>query len=170
VQLIVIQSQALPQAQVPTVIIAPTHNVPMSSYSGMRSMNYATYEPRTSSAVGASVLISNLNNNISESDIIELFEEIGTVSAVTMVNPTTAMVTFVDGRDASTACQTYHNRLLDGMPMQCNVIPQPGVASAPRDVRSRLQPQSNPHPNRLRAADMFASDNKRKNVQFTVKI
>lgn len=72
---------------------------------------------------GASVLISNLNPTITQSDIIELYGEIGVLAAVNMINQTTALVTYHNSSDAFRAVKVYHNRLLDGRPMLVNMMP-----------------------------------------------
>jgi hypothetical protein len=72
---------------------------------------------------GASVLISNLNPTITQSDIIELYGEVGVLTAVNMINQTTALVTYQNSSDAFRAVKVYHNRLLDGRPMLVNMMP-----------------------------------------------
>jgi hypothetical protein len=72
---------------------------------------------------GASVLISNLNPTITQSDIIELYGEVGSLAAVNMINQTTALVTYHNSSDAFRAVKVYHNRLLDGRPMLVNMMP-----------------------------------------------
>jgi len=72
---------------------------------------------------GASVLISNLNPTITQSDIIELYGEVGVLAAVNMINQTTALVTYHNSSDAFRAVKVYHNRLLDGRPMLVNMMP-----------------------------------------------
>ena len=46
-----------------------------------------------------------------------------------MINPSTAMISYQSQTDATKAVQTYHNRLLDGLPMQCTLIPSPGIGA-----------------------------------------
>lgn len=74
---------------------------------------------------GASVLISNLDPTITQSDIIELFGEIGVLTAVNIINQTTALVTYQNSSDAVRAVKVYHNRLLDERPMFVNMMPNP---------------------------------------------
>lgn len=86
-------------------------------------------------AQGASVLISNLMPSITQSEIIELFGDIGVMTAVNMINQTTALVTYQNSSDAVRAVKVYHNRLLDGKPMLVNMMPNSTPAS---NVRSRV--------------------------------
>ena len=100
----------------PTYIIAPAA-VPKASPTLDKSQASST------SGVGASVLISNLLPSITQSDIIELFGEIGLMTAVNMINQTTALVSYQNSSDAVRAVKIYHNRLLDGRPMLVNMMP-----------------------------------------------
>lgn len=84
---------------------------------------------------GASILISNLMPSITQSEIIELFGDIGVMTAVNMINQTTALVTYQNSSDAVRAVKVYHNRLLDGKPMLVNMMPNSTPAS---NVRSRV--------------------------------
>lgn len=86
-------------------------------------------------AQGASILISNLMPSITQSDIIELFGDIGVMTAVNMINQTTALVTYQNSSDAVRAVKVYHNRLLDGKPMLVNMMPNSTPSS---NVRSRI--------------------------------
>ena len=52
----------------------------------------------------------------------ELFEEIGPIVRSSKINSSVALIVFHNETDARKACNTYHNRLLDGMPMQCNTL------------------------------------------------
>lgn len=84
---------------------------------------------------GASILISNLMPSITQSEIIELFGDIGVMTAVNMINSTTALVTYQNSSDAVRAVKVYHNRLLDGKPMLVNMMPNPTPTT---NVRSRV--------------------------------
>lgn len=86
-------------------------------------------------AQGASILISNLMPSITQSDIIELFGDIGVMMAVNMINQTTALVTYQNSSDAVRAVKVYHNRLLDGKPMLVNMMPNSTPTS---NIRSRI--------------------------------
>lgn len=78
---------------------------------------------RVADAQGASILVSNLPPSISQSDIIQLFCEIGDMIAVNLINPTTALVTYQNANDAVRAVKIYHSRLLDDKPMIVNMMP-----------------------------------------------
>lgn len=84
---------------------------------------------------GASVLVSNLMPSITQSEIIELFGDVGVMNAVNMINPTTALVTYQKGSDAVEAVKVYHNRLLDGKPMFVYMMPNASTSN----IRSRIQ-------------------------------
>lgn len=101
------------QRNQPTYIIAPAA-APKSNLA-MDSIN--------DTPQGASVLISNLKPSITQSDIIELFGDIGVLTAVNIINQTTALVTYQNSSDAVRAVKVYHNRLLDGSPMLVNMMP-----------------------------------------------
>lgn len=77
---------------------------------------------------GNSVVVSNLRESISQHDLLELFGDVGTMSSFTKIDDKTAMISYSNASDASRAVQTYHNRLLDGAPMQCTLIPSPAIA------------------------------------------
>jgi hypothetical protein len=52
----------------------------------------------------------------------ELFGEIGPIVRSSKVNNTVALVVYRSESDARKACLTYHNRYLDGIPLQCNTL------------------------------------------------
>lgn len=66
---------------------------------------------------GASVLVSNLHPQVTESDMRDLFQDIGPMQDARLVSTGTALVTFFRRATAIRACDTYHGRLLDGQPM-----------------------------------------------------
>lgn len=104
------------QRNQPTYIIAP------STVNKAKPAINATAN-RASDTQGASILVSNLPPAISQSDIIQLFCEIGDMIAVNLINPTTAMVTYQNANDAVRAVKIYHSRLLDDKPMIVNMMP-----------------------------------------------
>jgi len=79
--------------------------------------------PSTTSVGGASILISNLSPEATQSDIIEIFGNVGVMTAVNIINQTTALVTYQTSSDAVRAVKFYNNRLLDGKPMLVNMMP-----------------------------------------------
>lgn len=119
------------QTPAPTYIIAPAAP---SSNLAMDNVQEAQQ--------GASVLISNLGSMITQSEIIELFGDLGTLTGVNMINQTTALVTYQKSSDAVKAVKVYHNRFLDGKPMYVNMMPTSTVPTA--TIRSRIgQAQTN---------------------------
>lgn len=91
-----------------------------------------------SRGVGHSIIISNLSSSVTQTDIMELFGDIGPISSFQSINSTTAMVTYNSTGDASRAIQTYNNRLLDGLPMQVTLIPTPGASSPTKSGVSQV--------------------------------
>lgn len=96
-----------------------------------------------------------------------MFGEIGALIDINMINSSMALITYDNADDARNACQTYNNRLLDGYPMQCNILPDTskykpeiqlplssrlGPNPNPKPVRSQPQPQSQP---RFRSPQRF---------------
>lgn len=112
------------QQQQPTYIIAPA--APRSNLA----------MDNVPEASGASILISNLMPNITQSEIIELFGEVGTMTAVNMINQSTALVNYQNSSDAVEAVKRYHNRCLDGKPMYVNMMPNSTPSTS--NVRSRI--------------------------------
>ncbi|XP_067128438.1 polymerase delta-interacting protein 3-like isoform X2 [Centruroides vittatus] len=72
---------------------------------------------------GYNILVTNLHREVNKTDIVELFSDLGTVADVQMIQHGTALVTYINKDEAILACETYHNRLLDGQPMQCTLLP-----------------------------------------------
>lgn len=113
--------QQVPQAQ-PTYIIAPPQsNLAMDN---------------VQSKASTSILVSNLIPNITQSEILELFGDVGTLAGVCMIDPTTAIVAYQSSSDAINAVKEYHNRLLDGKPMNVNLMPSSMAPAS--NVRSRI--------------------------------
>ncbi|PSC75467.1 THO complex subunit 4A-like isoform X1 [Micractinium conductrix] len=86
--------------------------------------------PKDPSALGTKLFISNLHYNVTEADIKELFETVGTVvsHAIHYDNSgrseETAEVIFRDAGDAERALRRYNGVQLDGNSMQIELIPQ----------------------------------------------
>ena len=78
---------------------------------------------------GAKVVVSNLQNSVSQEDILELFGDIGALKRAKVSTPGTAEVTFVNRSDALKAVEIYHNRQLDGKAMRCQLVGDGGLAS-----------------------------------------
>ncbi|XP_063675517.1 uncharacterized protein LOC134812200 isoform X2 [Bolinopsis microptera] len=64
------------------------------------------------------VLISNLHPSVTLQDIEELFSAIDTVEHIQMLYPGVAEVLYISEQSASVSVERYHNRDLDGQPMQ----------------------------------------------------
>jgi len=64
------------------------------------------------------VLISNLHPSVTLQDIEELFSAIDTVEHIQMLYPGVAEVLYLSEQSASVSVERYHNRDLDGQPMQ----------------------------------------------------
>ncbi|KAK9889758.1 hypothetical protein WA026_007138 [Henosepilachna vigintioctopunctata] len=71
---------------------------------------------------GHRIVVSNLQNTVSQEDIKELFEDIGDLLAARLVRPGVAEVIYKNLKDAQKAVDTYHNRQLDGQPMKCLLV------------------------------------------------
>lgn len=117
------------QHQQPTYIIAPAAPAPVPAPQSNLAMD------NVPQAQGASILVSNLLPTITQSDIIELFGGVGILTAVNMINPTTALVTYRNSSDAVSAVRLYHNRTLDDKPMSVHMMPNSTPSS---NVRSRI--------------------------------
>jgi polymerase delta-interacting protein 3 len=68
---------------------------------------------------GHRIVISNLHHSVTKDDVVELFEDIGTLVSANMVRAGIAEVVYKNFGDAEQAVETYHNRQLDGQPMKC---------------------------------------------------
>lgn len=90
-------------------------------------------QPQASSGGGSGyrIVVSNLHSSVSQSDIRELFEDIGELVDARLVRPGVAEVIFRTMKDAEMAVDTYHNRQLDGQPMKCLLVNPRPVASRP---------------------------------------
>lgn len=71
---------------------------------------------------GYRIVVSNLHSSVSQSDIKELFEDIGELIDARLVRSGVAEVIFEKLKDAENAVETYHNRQLDGQPMKCLLV------------------------------------------------
>jgi len=89
------------------------------------------------------VLVSNLNQMITDSEIKELFGEIGPIVKSSKINSSVALIVYHNEVDARKACNAYHNRLLDGMPMQCNTL---SLSNDEYAIESRPRYEPRPEP------------------------
>lgn len=74
------------------------------------------------SSSGYRIVVSNLHTSVTQSDIKELFEDIGELYDSRIVRPGVAEVIYKSLNDAEKAVDTYHNRQLDGQPMKCLLV------------------------------------------------
>lgn len=111
---------------------------PISSTDGVRSRLYGSRDRNESEGIfaklpvrgtspppaqiGHRIVISNLHNSVSESDVRELFEDVGPLVTANLVRPGIAEVVYKNLGDAEEAVETYHNRQLDGQPMKCMLV------------------------------------------------
>lgn len=68
------------------------------------------------------IIVSNLRNTVTGSDIEELFGDVGGMVVSRLVRPGTAEVVYKTQEDAQRAVDLYHNRQLDGQPMNCLLV------------------------------------------------
>jgi polymerase delta-interacting protein 3 len=81
---------------------------------------------------GFRIVVSNLHHSVTQSDIKELFEDIGVLLESRLVRPGVAEVIFKTLADAEEAVECYHNRQLDGQPMKCMLVkPRVGGSNKP---------------------------------------
>lgn len=87
--------------------------------------------------VGHKIVISNLEPSVTSEDIRELFADIGELLESRVVRPGVAEVIYERRADAIQAVDVYHNRQLDGRPMKCDMVRNPGSNSGPIPGTSR---------------------------------
>lgn len=71
------------------------------------------------------ITVSNLHPAVTQQDVQELFGVIGSLKSCKMLGGGCAIVVYANEQDALTAVRRYHNRKLDGQPMQCKLNTQP---------------------------------------------
>ncbi|XP_071797342.1 uncharacterized protein [Asterias amurensis] len=85
----------------------------------------ATQQPPSvnpvSSAQGTRLIVSHLHSSVSEADIKELYGDVGPLKRARLVRSGLAEVVYVKREHALEAIARYHNRELDGLPMQCKL-------------------------------------------------
>lgn len=72
--------------------------------------------------VGHRIIISNLHTTVTESDVRELFEDVGPLVSAHLVRPGIAEVIYKNLGNAEEAVETYHNRQLDSQPMKVLLV------------------------------------------------
>ncbi|XP_014370312.2 polymerase delta-interacting protein 3-like [Papilio machaon] len=76
------------------------------------------------------IIVSNLRNTVTGGDIEELFGDVGGMLESRLVRPGTAEVIYNSLEDAQKAVDLYHNRQLDGQPMNCLLVTPRSTTSA----------------------------------------
>ncbi|CAC5409258.1 POLDIP3 [Mytilus coruscus] len=89
---------------------------------------------------GYKISITNLHPVVSQDDIVELFGAVGAMKRARLVKEGIGEVMYVQKEDAAKAIQKYHNRELDGIPMQVKLavpkqtpVAKPVVTTAPSE-------------------------------------
>jgi len=86
--------------------------------------------------LGTKVVVSNLQESVTQEDLSELFGDVGPLRRVKMMlAPGSAEIVFLNKEDADRAIEVYHNRQLDGQPMKCQLVttgPAPKPLGGPR--------------------------------------
>jgi len=80
--------------------------------------------PAPKKVIGTRVSVTNLHAVASADDIEELFENIGKVTSAKMVTKGSVVVVFKSAADAQRSVEVYHNRKLDGQPMNVKILGQ----------------------------------------------
>nr|XP_021181347.2 polymerase delta-interacting protein 3 [Helicoverpa armigera] len=68
------------------------------------------------------IIVSNLRSSVTAGDIEELFGDVGGMVESRLVRTGTAEVIYKTQEDAQKAVDLYHNRQLDGQPMNCLLV------------------------------------------------
>ena len=101
-------------------------SVNKSRLMGALSRPKASSSTSSTQSTGYRIVVSNLQANVTQEDIKELFEDVGELLVSRLVRPGTAEVIYKTLKDATKAVETYHNRQLDGHPMKCLLVnPRP---------------------------------------------
>lgn len=74
------------------------------------------------------ITVSNLHPLVTQQDVQELFGVVGELRSCKMLGRGTAEVVYLRKEDALFAFSRYHNRKLDGQPMQCKLITLPSAS------------------------------------------
>lgn len=74
------------------------------------------------------ITVSNLHPLVTQQDVQELFGVVGELRSCKVLGRGTAEVVYVKKEDALFAFSRYHNRKLDGQPMQCKLITLPSAS------------------------------------------
>lgn len=85
------------------------------------------------------IIVSNLRNTVTGVDIEELFGDVGGMLESRLVRPGTAEVIYQTQEHAQKAVELYHNRQLDGQPMNCLLV-TPRTPSSVTSQRNSNKP------------------------------
>ena len=99
----------------------------------------ATTKHRIPTSSATRIAVSNLHPLVTQQDVEELFGVVGQLRSCKMLGRGSAEVVYERKEDATFALTRYHNRKLDGQPMQCRLssLPSPSLYSPPP---ARLEP------------------------------
>lgn len=88
------------------------------------------------------ITVSNLHPLVTQQDVEELFGVVGDLRSCKMLGRGTAEVVYLRKEDAMFALNRYHNRKLDGQPMQCklNTLPSASLYAPPPARLAPLPP------------------------------
>lgn len=103
-------------------------------------------EPRGTPVTSTKVTITNLHPAVSRQDIEELFGAVGVLKSCKMLGPGAAEVIYTVKEEAVTAYARYHNRNLDGQPMQCKLSVVQTMATHTTPVSKHLAPLRSTNP------------------------
>lgn len=79
------------------------------------------------------IIVSNLRSTVTGGDIEELFGDVGGMVESRLVRPGTAEVIYKSVEDAQRAVDLYHNRQLDGQPMNCLLVTPRSTSASSRN-------------------------------------
>ncbi|XP_058063204.1 striated muscle preferentially expressed protein kinase-like [Anopheles bellator] len=98
------------------------HQQKQPTVGGSPSVSYRFHSPPLPPTNGYRIVVSNLHSSVTQLDIKELFEDIGDLLESRLVRPGVAEVIYRTLKDAEKAVDAYHNRQLDGQPMNCLLV------------------------------------------------
>lgn len=102
--------------------LAPPAPRRLNSWGSASNEHFDRSSSMFTSSTGYRIVVSNLHTSVTQSDIKELFEDIGELYDSRIVRPGVAEVIYKTLDDAEKAVDTYHNRQLDGQPMKCLLV------------------------------------------------
>lgn len=115
----------------------------MSSNLAARLDQQQQQQPRANKQ-GHKVLVTNLHPCVSGEDMEELFSTIGTIVTARMVREGVAEAQFLKEEDALRSVEVFHNRQLDGLPMNVTIVGKKGFNNQKNNQRN--QQRGGPQP------------------------